>query len=73
MRTAGEILNELVRELFEDGAGVLTVDLVERRQREFAAAASAARAGSAHAEIAATIARHLGKTAQVVRAEAFRL
>ncbi|MEN3213594.1 hypothetical protein [Methylorubrum populi] len=73
MRTAGEILDGFARELFDDGSGTLTIDLIEQRQREFSNAAAAARVGSPQADIAATIARHLRAVAQAIRAEAFRL
>ena len=73
MRLAGEILDGLARELFEDGTDVLTVDAIEQRQREFAKAAWDTGAGSPQHVIGREIAQYLGGLAKALRVSAFRL
>ncbi len=73
MRTAGEILDGLARELFEEGAEPLTIDAIEQRQREFATAAWNAGAGSPQHVFGREIADYLRGLAQAVRLAAFRL
>ncbi|MGX5777483.1 hypothetical protein [Methylorubrum zatmanii] len=73
MRTAGEILDGLARELFEDGTDVLTIDAIERRQREFATAAWNAGAGTPQHVFGREVAAYLRGVAQALRVSAFRL